>query len=295
MCLASWRIRVGQGLAWLLLVLTGAVFAQEEDPGTLPFILAGGVQSDAEGSASALVSADVGVTQSTWVSVAAVTARSPSERAGLDTRSLSVGLDQRIAAFGLSLGLERWGESGEIESDDWDVGVSWRGAKLRLGAGLERRDFGVTFQFTGPGGRTFSRESGFDADGVTGRISYDFTPEWRLFASGRRYDYSVDLTLVPRLDVFRLLSTSTLTLTNSLVDYQYSAGIEREFGDKVLSATLGRDRSAVDKTVLETFDLGLLLPLAPRVDIELSLGLSNSDDFGSEAFGGVFLFFYGGG
>lgn len=294
MCSVSLRTTIGWALAGLALTVWQTTQAQEEES-SLPFILAGGVQSDAEGSASALVSADVGVTRSTWVSVATVATSSPSERAGLDTRSLSVGLDQRVADFGFSLGVERWGESGEIESDDWDLGISWRGDKLRLGAGIERRDFAVTFQFVGPGGRTFSRESGFDADGATARVSYELTPDWRLFASGRRYDYSVDLTLVPRLDVFRLLSTSTLTLTNSLVDYQYSVGVERELGDKVLSATFGRDRSAVDKTVLETVDLGLLLPLAPRFDIELSLGVSNSDDFGSEVFGGVFLFFYGGG
>lgn len=289
----------GVHIAWAVIFAAalgmGAALADESDDGTLPFIFAGGVQSDAEGSTSGLVSADVGVTESTWVSFAVVANRSPSDRAGLDTRSLSAGLDQRFGSFGLTLGIERWGESGEIESDDWDVGLTWQGERLRLGAGIERRDFGVTFQFTGPGDRTFSRESGFDADGVRARFAFEIAPEWRLFASGSRYDYSVDLTLVPRLDILRLLSTSTLTLANSLVDYQYSLGIEREFGNKALSATLGRDRSAVDKSVLETVDLGLLLPLAARVDIELRLGVSNSDDFGSEVFGGVFLFFYGGG
>ena len=66
------------------------------------------------------------------------------------------------------------------------------------------------------------------------------------------------------------------------------------FRNKVLSLTLGEDTSAVDDTDLSSLGVAFLLPVAPRIDLEFSVGRSDSDFFEPNTWGGLGILIYGG-
>ena len=259
-----------------------------------PWAIGLGAQLDAEGSSSTVASFDIAAAESTWLRASGSLGDSPSSRGDIQTRTLSAGIDQSFGIVGFTLDLQRWGDPDLIESDDVKASVYWRSEAVTVAVLAERREFDVTFSVTGIGGDVFSRTVGFSGDGWGLRFSAKPDENWRLFVSGRKYDYSANLAALPRIQLVDFLFSSTLTLANSLVDFEMTAGVERSFGDRSLSLNYARDRSAVDRTFLNSLDVGLLLPVGNRVDLELSFGVSDSQDFGSEAFGGVYLFIYGG-
>ena len=260
----------------------------------LPWALGLGSQLDAEGSSSTVASVDIAASKTTWLRASGSVGSSPSSRGDIQTRTLSVGIDQGFRPIGLTLDLQRWGDPDLVESNDIKASLYFRGDVFTAALLAERRDFDITFSVTGPGGDVFSRTVGFTGDGWGLRLSAKPNERWRVFASGRKYDYSANLAALPRIQLVDFLFSSTLTLANSLVDHEISAGVERSFGNRALSLTYARDRSAVDRTFLESLDVGLLFPVGKRVDLELSFGVSDSQDFGGETFGGIYLFIYGG-
>ena len=258
------------------------------------WLVAVGAQADADGSAAFVGSFDWGVSDNTWLNLAAGATRSPSERADVQTRNFRIGIDQTVGPVGFTLGAETWGEPDEIESKDFDASLYFRNDSFSIGILAERRDIDVTFTITGPLDRPVRPTVGLSADGWGLRVSGKAGKNWRLFAVGKDFSYSRDLTGLPRLDQFDFLASSALTLANSFVDYEMTAGVERQFGNIATTLTYGRDRSAVDGSVLDSTGVGILFPAGRRADIELTLGASNGDDFGSDVYGGVFLFLYGG-
>ena len=67
------------------------------------WIIAMGAQADADGSSSFLGSFDWGVTEKTWLNVSAGGSSSPSDRAGIDTRSFRLGIDQSFGKVGITV------------------------------------------------------------------------------------------------------------------------------------------------------------------------------------------------
>lgn len=258
-----------------------------------PWAIGLGALLDAEGSSSTVASFDIAAAERTWLRASGSLGASPDTRGDIRTRTLSVGIDQSFGLLGLTLDLQRWGDPDLVESDDIKASIYLRGDVLTAALLAERREFDVTFSVTGVGGDVFSRTVGFRGDGWGLRFSAKPVDNWRFFVSGRKYDYSVNLAALPRIQLVDFLFSSTLTLANSLVDFEIAAGVERSFGARSVSLNYARDRSAVDRSFLESLDLGLLLPVGKRVDLELSFGLSDSQDFGSEVFGGIYLFIYG--
>ena len=259
-----------------------------------PWAIGLGVQGDVEGSSSFVASFDIAATQSTWLRASGSLGQSPNTRGDIRASTVSAGIDQAIGPVGVTLDLQRWGDPDLVESDDLKASIYFRNDDFSIALLGERRDIDLTFSVTGQLGQTFSRTTNFDADGWGVRLSAKPAQDWRIYASGRKYDYSVNLSSLPRIELVDFLFSSTLTLANSLVDFETSVGVERSFGQRALSLNFGRDRSAVDQTFLNSLDLGFLFPAGDRVDIELSLGVSDTDDFGSEAFGGFYVYIYGG-
>jgi hypothetical protein len=282
---SSWRFLVVSTLLWV------PVATLADGP---PWALGLGAQLDVHGSASTVASFDIAATKTTWLRASGALGSSPNDRGDIQTTTLSAGFDQSFGPMGLTLDFQRWGDPDLIESDDIKASIYFRGSALTVALLAERREFDVTFSVTGPAGEVFSRTVGFKGDGWGLRLMAKPSERWRFFAAGRKYDYSANLAALPRIQLVDFLFSSTLTLANSLVEFETSVGVERSFGDRSLSLTYARDRSAVDRTYLESLDIGFLFPVSKRVDLELSLGISDSQDFGGETFGGIYLFFYGG-
>jgi len=66
-------------------------------------------------------------------------------------------------------------------------------------------------------------------------------------------------------------------------------------GSRLLNFDLARDRSTIDGSTLFSASVSLLLPVAQRMDLELTLGSSDSSRLGSTLYGGLALLFYRGG
>jgi hypothetical protein len=257
--------------------------------------LAVGVQADDESNTGASASFNMAVASETWLSVSAGQSRSPRERADVTAASYVVGVDHRFGLVGANVALEKWGDTGSVESRDYAAAIYFQSERFRVEFGYEQRDIDVTFNVIGPLGREFARKAPLDADGMRLSLNATLTGRVRLFAAQQTFDYSRDLALLPRLATLNLLSASTLTLANSFVDRIALLGFDAEFGGKVFSLRVGQDRSAVDDSELSSLDAALMFPVGRRVDLEVSLGRSDSDVFDSSLYGGVFVVVYGGG
>ena len=70
------------------------------------------------------------------------------------------------------------------------------------------------------------------------------TDWWRVYGSAREWDYSRTLAILPRLDAFNLLSSSTLTLANSFLENDRRLGFEWRAGRNLINLSFGRERTA---------------------------------------------------
>jgi hypothetical protein len=107
------------------------------------------------------------------------------------------------------------------------------------------------------------------------------------------HDYDRDLNVLPRIESLNLLSSSTLTLANSFLDYQRYVAVERELGRTLLNMRITTDRSALDCSEFETAEAGVLFPIGNRVDLEVNLGNGRSEFFDAGWYGGLLLLVYG--
>ena len=107
------------------------------------------------------------------------------------------------------------------------------------------------------------------------------------------YDYSVDLTRLQNISDLNFLSASRLSLANSLLDHRIDAGMELEFGLKLLSLEIGSRQTTIDSGRVDSYSVGFLFPATDASDIELRVGYDDSDNFGGTTVFSFFWFFYG--
>ncbi len=251
------------------------------------------MQSDDESSRGSAISFGYGAGESTWLSVLLSNSSSPAERADISADTFVLGIDHRFDRVGFSFELEDWGESGAVESEDIGASIYFFGDRYRVEFGLERRNIDFTFSLP-IGDRVFTRKAPFDADGQTFRAMLRAGRAVSLYYDYRDYDYSVNLAALPRIQRLNLLNGSALTLANSLLSEIQTFGVDVVFGNKSLSLTLGQDTSAIDGTDLSSIGAALIFPVAPRIDLEISLGRSDSDFFEASNYGGIGVLIYGG-
>jgi hypothetical protein len=204
------------------------------------------------------------------------------------------GVDHRFGWLGLTFEAEQWGDSSTLQSDDLSGSLYVQGDRFRLAYERVERDIDIEFTFTGLLGRPVSRTVGLDARGDGMSLRVDLVGRWRAYGAYLEYDYSRDLTVLPRIDALNLLSASVLTLANSFIDEERTLGLEWEGRRAILNVGYARDRSAVDGTELESLDAAVLFGVAPRVDFELNIGKSRSDLAADGWYGGLLVLIYGG-
>jgi hypothetical protein len=274
----------------------GAVAAQtapsRETSGGWALGIAG--QVDDSSNDSLLATINWGVTPATWLSFSAGRSRSPSERAGVQADTLVASIDQRLEKVGYSLELERWGDADALETDDVRASVYFERDRWRFDVAYEMRDLDIPFTLTGPLGNTVRRRAEVSGDSLSLDARVNLAQRWRLFLGAAEYDYERQLNLLPRIDRLNLLGTSTLTLANSLIDHERSAGVEHDLGRMVLSLRFATDESAVDGTRFDTTEAALLVPAGRRMDVEVNVGRGRSELADTGWYGGILLLLYGG-
>jgi len=269
-------------------------------PGAAPddvqgsWMLGVGAQVDGDSNDSVLGTFNVGVGRTTWLSFAAGHSSSPADRADIEADTLVLGLDHRLPKVGFTLEAEEWGDSGVLESHDLAGSVYFDRESWRIAFGYETRDIDIPFTVTGPLGNTIRRtfHTGADSYSLDARVAIG--ERWKLYLGVAEYDYERNLNAVPRLDSLNLLSTSALTLANSFIDHERSIGAEREIGRTLFSMRFATDRSALDDSKFESYELGVLVPLGARVDLEVNVGSGRSDFFDTGHYGGLLFLVYGG-
>lgn len=262
-----------------------------------PYVLGGGIGADDTGGLSLAILADVSLTERTWLTLSAGSTDADTETDSIRTNSARIGLTQEFGAVGIGIGAGTWGDSGRLESNDLNFDVFWKSDSWRLALDYERRDIDLTLVIAPldvslpPGLLTAS----LDGDGIGASVRYSTKQNTSFSVRARQFDYSRDISRLDSLDLIRRISPTTLTLAGALRDAQYSAMIEWEEGSYRFGLEVSRDRLAVGELDVNSVTGTLLAPLGRRMDVEVNLGFSNADGADGGAYGGVFLFFYGGG
>ena len=103
---------------------------------------------------------------------------------------------------------------------------------------------------------------------------------------------AVQQRLASAVNAVRFLSASSLTLANSLLAQSASAGFDYRFGERSLNIELAHDRGDVDDLDVNPVSAGRLFSAGAAADVEIRLGVSDADAFGTTVFGGISLFLY---
>ena len=83
-------------------------------------------------------------------------------------------------------------------------------------------------------------------------------------------------------------------MINSLIDDRYNAGLEFNFGLRSIDLDVGRWRTAVDGSTIDSYSIGFLTPVSDRTDAEFRLSYDESEVFGRTTAFSVYLYYFGG-
>lgn len=255
------------------------------------WIVGVGGEGDSADGLAGTVFADVAVAETTWLTGSI--ARNSVDRSPLpsvDTWYGNLGVDHWFDPVGVRLGAAYWGDSDILDSRDWRGSAYWRAERVTLAGDYEYRDFTFRLPATDvlPG-----RVVRFDASGIGLSARFDLTDSASLSLAGMKYDYSINLRLDDNRRILDLLSFSRLSLINSLVDHNAFVALALDVGDRRWQLEAGTWRGAVDGSTTRSATLRFLTPVGTRSDLELGLGVDESDVYGSVTFFSVFLYFYG--
>lgn len=271
----------------ILILLTSPVWAIEG------FIIGLGAESDTADGLSGVVAAEIGFTEETWLSASFAKNRVDLQRDfNLDTSYADIGLDHWFDPVGVRVGVASWGDNNILDSVDVSGSLYWRNDTVTVSGDYEFRDFDFNIpQTLFLPGRTIN----FDATGVGLSARFKLSEMFSLSVSGIDYDYNVNLRLSDNAGIVELLSSSRLSIINSLIDKRAGAGLGMDIGNQHWSLDYSQREGAVDGTTTRSTTLSFLTPMGDVSDIEIGLGLDDSGAYGSVTFISVFLYFYGGG
>jgi hypothetical protein len=297
--------------ALLSLVVPMHAHAQAQESAGTVFSLAG--LYDEDGTYAVNAGLDHAFGQATWLRLTAGLADGATGPVGLSTYRAGVGLDHWFDPAGLAVDVEYWGDSDTIETLTYKGELYFRGEHARFGLNAAFRDIDIKYQVPAVARNLVDDGQSFTATGFG--ASYRYT--WdalSLYATATGWSYdepigtvvtNVNLSRVPLLlrpavqqrlatvvNAVRFLSASSLTLANSLLAQSASAGFDYRFGEKSLNVELAHDRGEVDDLDVNTLSAGWLFPVGSAGDVELRVGVSDADTFGTTVFGGISLFLY---
>jgi hypothetical protein len=299
--------------AWAgaLLCLGVPMHAQSQESAGTVISLAGLYGED--GTYAVNAGLDHAFGQSTWLRLAAGLADGATGPESLSTYRAGVGLDHWFDPAGLAVDVEYWGDSDTIETLTYRGELYFRGDHARFGLNAAVRDIDLDYQIPFLARNLVEDGQSFNATGFGASFRYT-RDALSLYAtaSGWSYDEPVgtvvtnaNLSRVPLVlrpavqqrlatvvSTVRFLSASSLTLANSLLAQSASAGFDYRFGEQSLNVELAHDRGEVDDLVVNTVSAGWLFPVGSAGDLELRIGVSDADTFGTTVFGGISLFLY---
>ena len=257
------------------------------------YILGGGVSVDADDGVAAIVVADFGVADQTWLSTSLGRYSVEMLRGqDLETWYGEISIDHYWGPAGVRFGVAYRGDSDILDSTDWLGAIYTRGDKGRISVDVEYRDLELRLP---PIDLLVRRDIPFHAVGLGLSGGFDLSDRTSLRFAGMSYEYDVEF----RSDdsqrfINLLLSNSRLSLLTNLIDWRASAGIALEVGSSSWALDFGKWRGAIDRSDNQSVTLSFLTPMLDKSDIEFSLGHDSSDLYGDVFVLSVFVYFYGG-
>jgi len=246
---------------------------------------------------------------STHIHLDAANGVSPSTVGDITVYRGRFGVDYASKSVGIDLSYEYWGDPGVLDTHAGLGELYWHSAATRVAAQFQQRR--ITLHYEVPdAARGFiddAQRLGSTAFGLTARHSFSRV---KLRANAIDYRYSepigeVNVTRVPAANRetllaivdrtvarTRVLSASSLTLANGLLDNAVGAGIETEVGQSALDIEATRERAQVDGLVIGTLSIGWIAPMGDRGDIEYRIGASRAQELGTIVFATISLWFY---
>ncbi len=273
----------------ILLLAAFALFASNARAGA-GYVLGLNAEADNAGGRAIAGFIDYGVTEKTWLSGLVARTNTGGVLGGLETIYLDAAIEHMFGVVGVRAGAAYWGDKDILDSTDVRASLFFRGKKGSLSFDYEKRDF--DFVFISPFDDRI-RSVEFTANGAGAAGSLQLGEKSRVFASGMSYDYSRDIRLQPEIDSLRLLSSSRLSLMNSLIDYRVSGGVEFRFGNRSLDLTISNWQTAVDGGKVRSISLGFLTPSGPASDLEFRFAFDESENFGNTLALAVSFYFFG--
>lgn len=295
--------------AALSLAMSASVQAQQAAGNV--FSLAG--LYDEDGTYALNAGLDHAFSEATWLRVTAGLADGATGPVSLSTYRAGLGLDHWFNPAGVAIDLEYWGDSDTIETLTYKGELYFRGEHARFGVNAAYRDIDLKYQVPVLARNLVDDGQSFTATGVGASYRYTWDAA-SLYASATGWHYdepigtvvtNVNLSRVPVLlrpavqqrlatvvSSVRFLSASSLTLANSLLSQSASIGLDYRFGEQSLNVELAHDRGEVDDLDVNTLSAGWLFPVGSAGDLELRVGVSDADTFGTTVFGGISLFLY---
>ncbi len=264
--------------------------------------------------------------ESTSVSVLGARADSSTDFDEFTSTTAIVAVDHHFDPVGLSLEA-RWREDSDfLEALTWAGSLYLRTGPWRISLRGETRstDFepmtfsnvviprdGVPVQVSA------TSECGLDNTAYGAGASYTGSV-WSVRLSGTQYDYDdadcefTNVTppsfarflrlrpnllplIAPRLALFQRLQRSSITRESTFLDSTLSAGLGLRAGPRTWELDYYHDREQFEGLESDTLIAGVTLPTGERADLELRLGLTDSDVVGNVAFVGFTLYGYLGG
>lgn len=254
------------------------------------YVVGIGGESDSADGRAITAFGDFGVSEKTWLSVTAGSARTEGIVRDNETVLTDIGIDHWFKPVGIRLGASYWGNSDILDSRDLRASLYARGDAGSISLEYQKRDFEFDLQSDALLGRT--AEFSADGWGVNARLSMG--ERFNFMLGGMAYDYSRNLRLQQDIDVLAFLSRSRLSMINSLIDDRINAGLEFNFGLRSIDVTAGRWRTAIDGGTVESYSVGFLTPASDRVDMEFRFALDDSKSFGRTTALSVHIYYFGG-
>lgn len=270
--------------ALLVLVIVESALAEA-------FVLGVGAEADSADGRALTAFGDFGVAEKTWLSATVSSYETDNVFGGMRTTLVDAGIDHWFKPVGIRAGASYWGNSDILDSVDLNASLYFRGENFMLSANYKHRDFDFVILSDFPDLR---REVGFTADGWGLTSRFPLGKSVSLHMGGMQFDYSRNIRIQQDIDSLRFLSSSRLSMINSLIDHRVNAGLEFKFGLRSIDLTAGSWQTAVDGGKVNSFSLGFLTPLSDRTDAEFRFSYDDSESFGNTTALSVYLYYFGG-
>ncbi len=284
----SWSRRLASALLLCPLFAPNVLAAKGD------YILGGGVSVDEDEGVAAIIIADFGLADQTWLSTSLGRNSVELPRGqDLDTLYGEISIDHYWSPAGVRFGVAYWGDSDIIDSVDWLGAIYTRGDKGRISVDVEYRDLELQLP---PIDLLVRREIPFHAVGLGLSGGLKVSERTSLRFAGMSYEYNVEFRSEDSQRFINLLLTnSRLSLLTNLIDWRASAGIALDVGSSSWQLDLAKWRGAIDGSENRSVTVSFLTPMTEKSDIEFSLGHDHSDLYGDVLVLSVFVYFFGGG